>query len=84
MKKERINTCAKRIKSLRAGKDMSQLDLSITLQTECGMDLNQHSISMIERGSRFVKDVELLAFAEVLDTHPMYLLFGDNIPDKYK
>lgn len=83
MKKQQINTCAKRIKSLRAGKDMSQLDLALAMQ-DCNIELKQHSISMIERGKRVVKDVELLAFAEVLNTHPMYLLFGDDIPDKYK
>lgn len=80
----KINTCGKRVKMLRAGKDMSQLDLSIAISTECKMELKQHSISMIERDKRFVKDVELLAFAKVLDTHPMYLLFGDKVPDKYK
>lgn len=82
--KNKINTCGKRVKMLRAGKDMSQLDLSVAIATECNMELKQHSISMIERDKRFVKDVELLAFAEVLGTHPMYLLFGDKIPNKYK
>ena len=83
MRRQQIDTCAKRIKGLLANKDMSQLDLALAMQ-DINIDLKQHNISMIERGKGYVKDIELLAFAEVLETHLMYLLFGTDIPDKYK
>ena len=78
------NTCGKRVKLSRVKNDMNQLQLATALNVDFDIDVNQHSISLIERGERFVKDYEILALAEVLDVHPMWLLFGDKIPDKYK
>ena len=83
-KKDVTNTCGKRVKIARVSNDMNQLELATALNVDSDIDVNQHSISMIERGERFVKDFELLALAEILDIHPMWLLFGDKIPAKYK
>ena len=83
-KKDVTNTCGKRVKIARVSKDMNQLELATALNVDFEFDVNQHSISMIERGDRFVKDFEILALAEILDVHPMWLLFGDKIPTKYK
>lgn len=83
-KKKRVrNTCGKRVKMLRVGKDMKQTDLAAELSVMIDLDLSQRSISMLESGSRFVKDIEILALAELFDVHPMYLMFGDKIPAKY-
>ena len=78
------NTCGKRVKILRITKDMTQVDLAVALSDEVGTEINQRSISLIEKRMRFVKDFELLALAKILETHPMYLLFGDDVPDIYK
>ena len=82
-KKGGNNTCGKRVKIARISNDMNQLQLATALNVDSSIDVNQHSISMIERGERFVKDFELLALAEILDIHPMWLLFGDDLPEKY-
>jgi transcriptional regulator with XRE-family HTH domain len=78
------NVCGKQIKLARVKNDMNQLQLATALNVDCDIDVNQYSISQIERGARFVKDYELLAFAKVLEVHPMWLLFGDKIPDEFK
>lgn len=78
------NTCGKRVKILRITKDMTQVDLAVALSDIVGTEINQRSISLIEKRMRFVKDFELLALAIILETHPMYLLFGDDVPDIYK
>lgn len=38
----------------------------------------------IESGTGFVRDIELHALAEVLEKNPLWLLYGDNVPDMYK
>lgn len=82
--KKIINTCGRRVKLARVNKDMNQLQLAAALNVDFDIDVNQHSISMIERSARFVKDFEIIALAEVLEVSPMWLLFGDKIPAKYK
>ncbi len=78
------NTCAKRVKLSRVNNDMNQLQLATALNVDFDIDVNQHSISLIERGERFVKDYEIIALSKILEVHPMWLLFGDKIPDEYK
>ena len=78
------NVCGRRIKLARVEKEMNQLELAVALADECKLRVDQNSISMMEKGNRFVKDYELIALAEVLDKHPMWLLFGDKIPAKYR
>lgn len=78
------NTCGRRVKISRVAKDMTQIELAAALSVDCNIDVNQRSVSLIERGERFVKDIELVALANILDVHPMWLLFGNDIPEKYR
>lgn len=78
------NLCGKRVKLARVDKEINQLELATALNVDYGIEMNQYSISQLERGSRFVKDFELVALSEVLEISPMWLLFGDKIPAKYK
>jgi len=78
-----FNLCSKRIKMARAGKDMNQLQLATAMSVDFGIDVNQYSISQIERGSRFVKDFELVAIAKILKVNPLWLLFGEDIPKEF-
>ena len=78
------NVCGKRIKLARIEAGMKQIDLAAALAEEHDIQVDQNSISHMEKGERFVKDFEIIALAEVLDKHPMWLLFGDKVPGKYK
>ena len=78
------NVCGKRIKLARVEKGMNQLELATALVEDCDLRVDQNSISQMEKGDRFIKDFELIALAEVLDKHPMWLLFGDKVPGKYR
>jgi transcriptional regulator with XRE-family HTH domain len=77
------NLCGKRIKLARVERGMNQLELATALSEDCGLRVDQNSVSHMETGDRFVKDYELIALAEVLDKHPMWLLYGDKIPPKF-
>lgn len=72
------NLCGKRIKLARIDKEMNQLELAAALNVDYGIEMNQYSISQLERGSRFVKDFELVALSEILDVSTNWLLFGDK------
>jgi len=72
------NLCGKRVKLARVDKEMNQLELATALNVDYGIEMNQYSVSQLERGSRFVKDFELVALAEVLDVTTNWLLFGDK------
>lgn len=78
------NKCGKRVKLARVEKDMTQLDLATALNMDCDIEISSTGVSDLENGKRFVKDFEIIALAEVLDKHPMWLLFGDKIPEKFK
>lgn len=78
------NLCGRRIKLARVEKNMNQLELATALSEDCDLRVDQNSISQMEKGDRFIKDFELVALADVLDKHPMWLLFGDKLPGKYK
>ena len=78
------NTCGKRVKLARVEKEMTQLDLATALNVDCNIEISSTGISYLEKGHRFVKDFEIIALAEVLDKNPMWLLFGDKVPGKYK
>ena len=77
------NKCGKRVKLARVEKDMTQLDLATALNIDCDIEISSTGVSDLENGKRFVKDFEIIALAEVLDKHPMWLLFGDKVPTKY-
>lgn len=72
------NLCGKRVKLARVTKEMNQLELATALNVDFGIEMNQFSISQLERGSRFVKDFELVALAEILDVSTNWLLFGEK------
>ncbi len=78
------NVCGKRIKLARIEMEMKQIDLAAALEEEHSIQVDQNSISHMEKGNRFVKDFELIALADVLNKHPMWLLFGDKVPQKFK
>ena len=78
------NLCGRRIKVARVEKGMNQLELATALSEDCDLRVDQNSVSQMEKGDRFIKDFELVALAEVLDKHPMWLLFGDKVPSKFK
>jgi transcriptional regulator with XRE-family HTH domain len=76
--KNRKNISGKRIRLARTRIEMSQSDLCAALSVDHGIEMNQNTISNIERGARVVKDYELGAFAAVLNVQPSFLLSGDN------
>lgn len=78
------NVCGKRIKLARIEADMRQIDLAVALSEEHGLQVDQYSISHMEKGDRFVKDFEIIALAEVLGKSPLWFLYGDKVPQKYK
>lgn len=55
---------------------MSQRKLADKMQL-AGIDLNKNAIQRIESGERFITDIELLAFAEVLNV-PLANLLSRN------
>ena len=75
------NVCGKRIKLARVEAGMNQLELATALNEDLGLKVDQNSISMIEKGNRFVKDFEIIALSKVLNVSPMWFLFGENQPD---
>lgn len=75
------NICGKRIKLARVEAGMNQLQLATALNTDFDLQVDQNSISMIEKDARFVKDFEIVAIAKALNISPMWLLFGDDQPN---
>ncbi len=63
---------------------MTQSDLAAVLNMKYRIEITTSGVSDLENGRRFVKDFEIIALADVLYKHPMWLLFGDKIPEKYK
>jgi transcriptional regulator with XRE-family HTH domain len=78
------NTCGKRVKLARVEEDMTQGDLATALNMKYHIEITTSGVSDLENGRRFVKDFEIIALADVLYKHPMWLLFGDAVPEKYK
>lgn len=78
------NLCGKRVKLARVERGMNQLELATALNVDCDLRVDQNSISMLEKGDRFVKDYEIVAFSKVLDKNPMWFLFGNDVPEQYK
>ena len=52
---------------------MSQQELLAKLQT-AGIDISQSTLSKIENGARYVKDIELKAIAEALNVNILWLM----------
>ena len=68
-----LNICGKKIALYRKRMQISQRALADKLQL-AGIDLGKNAIQQIESGSRFVIDIELRAFARILDISPEELL----------
>ena len=70
-----LNISGIRIASLRKqlNPKTSQKALADKLQL-CGLDLDKNAIQRIESGKRFVTDIELLVFSEVLNVSITSLL----------
>lgn len=69
------NLIGARIEAARRSRGMKQKELLAQLQVR-GVDLNASALSKLEGQLRIVTDVELLAFAEILDVNVMWLLTG--------
>lgn len=70
-----LNVSGKRISSLRKNliPKTSQRGLADKFQL-VGLDIDKNAIQKIEAGKRFVTDIELKAFALILNTNTDYLL----------
>ena len=71
------NIVGERIKIARLKKHLSQEQLSAQMQVE-NVNIEQKSLSRIEKGERFVADYELLFFSQILNVDVNWLLTGDN------
>lgn len=69
------NLCGDRISRLRKNMGKSQRELADALQL-AGLDIDKNAIQRIESGKRFVTDIELLYFSEVLNVSLDALLRG--------
>lgn len=78
------NLCGHRIKVSRVDNEMTQMELAAAVSVDHKLRFDESSIGAIERGRRFVKDFELVALAKVLRRHPMWLLFGNDIPKDFE
>ncbi len=74
------NLSGKRIKLARVARDMKQVDLRVALSEDYKIVISQAAMSDIERGKRFIADIELDAFAKVLDVNPLWLMYGERLP----
>ena len=77
------NVCGKRVKLARVERGFNQLQLATALSEDHDLRLDQNSISMMEKGDRFIKDYEIIALADVLDKNPLWLLYGDKVPEEF-
>lgn len=73
------NICGKKISTLRLQMQpkVSQRALADLMQLK-GIDLDKNAIQRIECGKRFVTDIELKAFAQILHVTTDELLRGDD------
>lgn len=62
----RNNICGERIAALRTARKLSQRQLADMLQLQ-GLDIDKNAVQRIEAGKRFVTDIELVYFSEVLN-----------------
>lgn len=60
------NICGVNIAIIRKELNISQRELADRLQIS-GLDVDKNAVQRIESGQRFVTDIELIAFAKVLN-----------------
>lgn len=71
------NLIKDRLIQLRKEHGLSQRDLANKLQL-AGYDMDKNVITRIETGKRYVTDIELKAFAEILETSYDFLIDGNT------
>lgn len=67
------NICGKNISKFRTDLKISQRELADRMQL-VGLDIDKNAIQRIECGKRFVTDIEIIAFAKVLNKNYEELL----------
>lgn len=67
------NICGKNISKFRMDLKISQRQLADRMQL-VGIDIDKNAIQRIECGKRFVTDIEIIAFAKVLNKNYEELL----------
>ena len=60
------NVCGKNIAKFRLNLSISQRELADKMQL-VGIDIDKNAIQRIECGTRFVTDIEIIAFAKVFN-----------------
>lgn len=68
------NICGKNISQIRKNMKISQRKLADLMQIG-GLDIDKNAVQRIESGQRFVTDIELVVFSNVLDVKIEKLLF---------
>jgi len=68
------NICGKNISYIRKNMKISQRKLADLMQIG-GLDIDKNAIQRIESGQRFVTDIELIVFSNVLNVKLEKLLF---------
>ncbi|MEE0858238.1 MAG: helix-turn-helix transcriptional regulator [Acutalibacteraceae bacterium] len=71
------NVVGVRVESLRKKKGLKQKDLSVAL-SEKGVTISSSALSKLEKQTRMVSDIELIALAEVLNVSICDLFDNDN------
>ena len=71
------NICGKNISKFRIDLQISQRELADRMQL-VGIDIDKNAIQRIECGKRFVTDIEIIAFAKVLNKNYEELLNYSN------
>ena len=71
------NLVGRRVTEARRALGITQVQLLARLQVR-GVDINASALSKLEGQLRTVTDIELLAFAEILDVDVFWLLTGES------
>ena len=72
------NICGEQIYSVRKQMKLSQRKLADLMQLN-GLDIDKNAIQRIEAGKRFVTDIELLTFSNVLNIEIKNLLINNRL-----
>ncbi len=75
---QKANICGDRIRQVRLKSGLKQVDLAVAMTEECDITMNQSDISDIERGTRSVKDFELVGFADILEESILWFVHRDK------
>ncbi len=70
----KLNISGDRVRKRRLELGLKQIEVSVALEEEHGVNISRTNVSEIENGKRWVKDYELRAIAAVLETSSDWLL----------